>query len=179
MVAIIDYGMGNLLSDQKALNFIKEESIITSDKIKIQKSSSILLPGVGSFRQGMINLKELGLIEVLNDQVINKKKPFLGICLGMQLIMEKGFEPIESNGLGWIKGQVKEIINKSLAVPHLGWNRIYSPLNENKKDDLKDNYYFIHSYHVIPDENVVKSMVNYEFPMVASIRKDNIYSIHF
>ena len=137
MVAIIDYGMGNLLSVQKALNFIKEESIITSDKIKIQKSSSILLPGVGSFRQGMINLKELGLIEVLNDQVINKKKPFLGICLGMQLIMEKGFEPIESNGLGWIKGQVKEIINKSLPVPHLGWNRIYSPLNENKKDDLR------------------------------------------
>ena len=71
MVAIIDYGMGNLSSVQKALNFIKEESIITSDKIKIQKSSSILLPGVGSFRQGMINLKELGLIEVLNDQVIN------------------------------------------------------------------------------------------------------------
>ena len=108
MVAIIDYGMGNVASVQKALNFINVKSVITNEHSVIKDSSVILLPGVGSFAQGMINLQEFNLVEILNNEIIIHKKPFLGICLGMQLIMQKGNEPYECSGLGWIEGEVKK-----------------------------------------------------------------------
>lgn len=179
MIAIIDYGMGNLASVQKALTFLSEDSVITNDKKVIQSASTILLPGVGAFEQGMINLKKHNLIEILTEEVIEKKKPFLGICLGMQLIMENGYEPIPCKGLGWIKGDVELINNNELPVPHLGWNRAYQTENKEEKDELSNNYYFIHSYHVVPKENVIEKWVDYEFPMVASIRKNNIYATQF
>ena len=179
MIAIIDYGMGNLASVQKALTFLNKESVITNDPGVIEDASCILLPGVGSFEQGMANLKEYNLVEILNREVIEKRKPFLGICLGMQLIMENGYEPIPCKGLGWIKGDVKLINNEELPVPHLGWNRAYKIENKDEKDEISDNYYFIHSYHVVPKENVIERWVDYEFPMVSSIRKENIYATQF
>ena len=103
MVAIIDYGMGNLASVQKALSFLNIDSTITNDEILIKEASHIILPGVGSFEQGMINLKKLNLIEVLNREVIINKKTIFCIVFGMQLIMEKGNEPKSCEGLGWIK----------------------------------------------------------------------------
>lgn len=179
MVAIIDYGMGNLASVQKALSFLNIDSTITNDEILIKEASHIILPGVGSFEQGMINLKKLNLIEVLNREVIINKKPFFGICLGMQLIMEKGNEPKSCEGLGWIKGSVELINNKKLPVPHLGWNRVYNNESRYSEDKLIDNFYFIHSYHVVPKENVIETYVDYEFPMVASILTDNIFATQF
>jgi len=179
MTAIIDYGMGNLASVQKALTFLNIDSLITNDEHLIKQAKCILLPGVGSFEQGMKNLKALNFIEVLNQEVIKNKKPFLGICLGMQLIMENGSEPKSCKGLGWIKGDVKLIKNKKFPVPHLGWNRVYSSEDKYEKDRLIDNFYFIHSYHVIPKENIIKTFVDYEFQMVASIRKENIFATQF
>jgi glutamine amidotransferase len=171
--------MGNLASVHKALTKLGITSLITSNENEIKKSSGIILPGVGSFRQGMLNLQNLGLIPILNDEVIHKKKPFLGICLGMQLIMEKGTEPVECEGLGWIKGSVELIDNSRLPVPHLGWNKIYKLGEENQEDNLSNNFYFIHSFHVLPRENVECSYVDYEFKMIASIQKENIYATQF
>ena len=179
MIAIIDYGMGNIASVQKALTSLNIDSVITNDEKLIKKASHIILPGVGSFEQGMINLEERNLIEVLNQEVIKNNKPFFGICLGMQLIMENGNEPKLCQGLGWIKGDVQLINNKELPVPHLGWNRVYDKENKYGKDKLIDNFYFIHSYHVVPKENVIETYVDYEFQLVASIRKGNIYATQF
>lgn len=179
MIAIIDYGMGNLASVQKAIRKLGKYVIITFDKKEIQEASLIILPGVGSFEQGMKNLKDRGLIESLNQEVIQHKKPFLGICLGMQLIMEKGTEPIECEGLGWIKGTVEVINNSRLPVPHMGWNKTHKLGEENQEDNLSNNFYFIHSYHVLPEEHVECTYVDYEFKMIASIQKENIYATQF
>tara|TARA_B110001452_G_C15186774_1_gene412196 strand:+ start:528 stop:1133 length:606 start_codon:yes stop_codon:yes gene_type:complete len=180
MIAIIDYGMGNLASVLKAIRSLRMEVVITSDPKEIYESSLIILPGVGSFEQGMKNLKDRGLVELLTEEVIHNKKPFLGICLGMQLIMERGSEPIECKGLGWIKGKVEAINNSRLPVPHLGWNKAYQLYEKNNEDNLSNNFYFIHSFHVLPeDEEVVCTYVNYEFTMVASLQKNNIFATQF
>ena len=171
--------MGNLASVLKAIRSLKKEAIITCDKKEIQKASLIILPGVGSFEQGMRNLKDRGLVELLTEEVIHNKKPFLGICLGMQLIMERGTEPTECDGLGWIKGKVEAIKNSRLPVPHLGWNNTYQLGEENQEDIMSNNFYFIHSYHVLPDEEVKSTYVDYEFTMVASILKENIFATQF
>ena len=180
MVAIIDYGMGNVASVQKALNFLKIDSVITADHDVIQNADSILLPGVGSFTQGMKNLKESGLDVVLTNEVIVKKKKFIGICLGMQLIMEKGFEPEECAGLGWIKGEVVEFELKDLAIPHMGWNNIDVRNNDYFKDQNGNDFYFIHSYYVVPsDANDIAATANYGFDFVASIERENIFATQF
>ena len=180
MVVIIDYGMGNLASVQKALNLLKIENVITNNHDIIKKANSIILPGVGSFSQGMQNLRELGLVDLLTNQVANKQIPFLGICLGMQLIMERGNEPKQCLGLGWIKGDVLKFELTELNVPHMGWNNIKikkEPYFNNCK--LKD-FYFIHSYHVVPEKNEdIAATVNYGFEVVASVQKDNIFATQF
>lgn len=180
MVAIIDYGMGNVASVQKALNFLKIESVITDDHELIKKAKTILLPGVGSFVQGMKNLKDRGLVELLTDEVVVKKKNFIGICLGMQLIMEKGTEPFESKGLGWVKGSVVKFELQDLNVPHMGWNNIQVLNDTYYKECQTDDFYFIHSYHVVP-ENIedIATTVHYGFDVVASIQKDNIFATQF
>lgn len=180
MIAIIDYGMGNLASVEKSLNYLGFENVITQDSNEIKEASAIILPGVGSFQQGMNNLEKLQLIPILSDQVIEEKKPFLGICLGMQLLLERGSEPTNCRGLGWIKGSVNKIENREAPVPHLGWNRVYPSNDSMSSDSIDHNYYFIHSYHVTMEDDMDDiSLVDYEFPMVASFRKDNIYATQF
>ena len=180
MVAIIDYGMGNVASVQKALNFLKIESVITDDHEIIKEAKTILLPGVGSFFQGMKNLKDRGLVELLNDEVVVKKKNFIGICLGMQLIMEKGTEPFECTGLGWVKGSVVKFELKDLNIPHMGWNNIQVLNDSYYKECQTDDFYFIHSYHVVPENKEdIATTVNYGFDVVASIQKDNIFATQF
>ena len=180
MVAIIDYGMGNVASVQKALNFLKIESVITDDHEVIKDAKTILLPGVGSFVQGMKNLNDRGLVELLTDEVVVKKKNFIGICLGMQLIMEKGMEPFESKGLGWVKGSVVKFELQDLNVPHMGWNNIQVLNDTYYKECQTDDFYFIHSYHVVPENNEdIATTVNYGFDVVASIQKDNIFATQF
>ena len=179
MISIIDYGMGNLASVEKALKKLNLSCLITNKHNEIKESNAIILPGVGSFEQGMKNLKSLNLIELLTEEVINKKKMFLGICLGMQLIMEIGNEPSKCKGLGWIKGDVIPIKNKKMIIPHLGWNNIYKNFKKAPSDEIMNNFYFIHSYHVIPKEDIDIQWVSYEFPMVASLKKDNIFATQF
>lgn len=180
MVAIIDYGMGNVASVQKALNFLNIKSIITNDHSIIRDSSVILLPGVGSFAQGMINLHECNLVEILNNEVLTNNKPFLGICLGMQLIMQKGTEPYECSGLGWIEGEVKKFNLSNISIPHMGWNNI-DVLNDTYFNKFTSNdFYFIHSYHVeVSNIKHIAATVNYGQDVVASIQKDNIFATQF
>ena len=170
---------------QKAFEKVGCDAIISNNIDEIKNADKIVLPGVGAFRDGMNHLKELNLIELLNDEVIKNKKPFLGICLGMQLIATKSFENGEIDGLGWIDAEVIkfnfEKYNKKLKIPHVGWNNV-SYKNKNvlyfKIEDNND-FYFVHSYHFTTNEDVVTSNTDYGFDFVSSINKDNIYAFQF
>jgi glutamine amidotransferase len=180
MVVIIDYGMGNVASVQKALNFLNVKNVISNEHSVIKDSSVILLPGVGSFAQGMENLNERNLINLLTEEVLVNQKPFLGICLGMQLIMERGSEPYECKGLGWIEGEVKKFELLDLNVPHMGWNNIQVLNNKYYNNLVNSDFYFIHSYHVKTTNNQdIAATVEYGFDVVASVQKDNIFATQF
>jgi glutamine amidotransferase len=180
MIAIVDYGMGNVASVQKALNFLNLKSIITNDHHIITESNYIVLPGVGSFKQGMHNLKEHKLDELLTKLVINEKKNFLGICLGMQLIAEYGNEPERCKGLAWIKGEVKKIDAPHLRIPHMGWNDIEIKKATYFNGIISNDFYFIHSYHFeVTDTNDISSYVNYGDKLVSSIQHENIFATQF
>jgi glutamine amidotransferase len=178
--AIIDYGMGNVASVEKALTFLGIPSKITRDQSDIASADFIILPGVGAFNQGMQNLRESGLIEVLNLEVMDKKKPFMGICLGMQLIADRGYEPSSCKGLGWIQGEVIKIKEPGKSIPHLGWNEISAREKSiMSKFDNKD-FYFIHSYHFdVKDPSRIMATVNYGKDYVAVVQKDNIFATQF
>ena len=181
MVSIIDYGMGNIASVEKALSLLKIPSITTADQDLINKSDAIILPGVGSFEQGMKNLSERNLVNFLTDQVVNKRKKFLGICLGMQLIVTHGEEPIDNPGLGWINGRVTKIKAQNLRVPHMGWNNIsVTKKGTYLADSFSKDFYFIHSYHFIPDDKkVIAATVDYGGDLVAAVQQDNIFATQF
>ena len=180
MVAIIDYGMGNVASVQKALNYLNVKSVITNEHSVIKDSTVILLPGVGSFAQGMQNLNERNLVNLLTEEVLVNQKPFLGICLGMQLIMERGNEPYECKGLSWIEGEVKKFEILDLNIPHMGWNNI-QVLNNKYYGNLENSdFYFIHSYHVkTTNDQDIAATVNYGFDVVSSVQKNNIFATQF
>jgi glutamine amidotransferase len=178
-VAIIDYGLGNVASLQKAIKYLGKSSVITNDKDIIRNSKFIFLPGVGSFGAGMKNLRELNLIEVLNSEVIESKKPFFGICLGMQLIAKKGHENGIEDGLGWIDAEAVKIETNDLIVPHMGWNNlidcksIFTPF-------LNKDFYFVHSYHLqMAETNSVASKVEYGEHLTAAIHQGNIVATQF
>lgn len=180
MIAIIDYGLGNLASVQKALNFLKLDNKITSDHYEIKSADFILLPGVGSFAHGMQNLRERKLDVLLTDEVLGKKKRFLGICLGMQLIAETGTEPFENPGLGWIKGKIVKIESPHLRIPHMGWNNLEVIKEDYLQDLNQKDFYFIHSYHFVPEENnVIAAYVDYGTKLVAAIQHENIFAAQF
>jgi glutamine amidotransferase len=177
---IIDYGMGNVASVQKALNYLKIEANVSDDPKEIEESKFILLPGVGSFNQGITNLQKNGLYTVLTEQVVNRKKPFLGICLGMQLIATNGTEPVPTKGLGWVQGNVIEIKTPGLRVPHLGWNTI-KVKDSNFFDGVNNqDFYFIHSFHFdVTEKDTIAATVDYGGELVACIQKENIFATQF
>lgn len=178
--AIIDYEMGNVASVQKALNYLNIPNEITNNHEQISSADVIILPGVGSFEKGMQNLHRLNLIQVLTDQVIHRKKAFLGICLGMQLIATTGYEPVKTPGLNWIEGEVIKIPQNGKRIPHMGWNEI-TVVNDRYFGNLPGrDFYFIHSYHFkVSDRKLVSSIVNYTDTLVASVQKDNIFATQF
>ena len=181
-IAIVKYGMGNVASVQKALKKLGYSSIITNNHDDIKRADFILLPGVGSFKKGMENLHESGLVDLLTQEVVVNKKPFLGICLGMQLIASKGTEPETINGLGWIDGDVVIIESPNgLRIPHLGWNTVLTTTNDEfYKEFNGQDYYFIHSYHFnVSNKNEVVFTVPYDGNLVAAIQKDNIHAMQF
>ena len=186
MIAIIDYGMGNVQSVYNTLEYIGEDAIITRDSDTIDNASHIILPGVGAFRDAMKNLEERSLIEVLNRQVFEKGKPFLGICLGLQLLAKCGYEHGYKSGLGWIDAEVIRFDFKDcekLKIPHVGWNDIQPKINHPIFNNLKQSeftFYFVHSFHIdCKQKDDVAATCNYGYDFTAAIAKDNIFATQF
>lgn len=185
MIAIIDYGLGNLGSIKNMLKKIGYESEITSDHQVIQSAKKLILPGVGAFDQGMKNLDERGLIPLLNQKVLVEKTPVLGICLGMQLVTNKSEEGSLS-GLGWVDAETIKFdstkTDKKFPIPHMGWEYVSekgnSPLLKDMYEEPK--FYFVHSYYVKcnnPDEAILTS--NYIFEFDSGFQKENILGVQF
>ena len=183
MVVIIDYGMGNLKNVYNALKYLNIPSKISNEISEIKASDKLILPGVGAFNKAMYNLNDMGLTDVIRDKV-NKGTPLLGICLGMQMIFEKGYENGECDGLGFIDGQVKILEPKEkVKIPHIGWNRLeYNNQNDLIKGLEEDSFvYYVHSYAAtnVKDENLI-GFSNYGGIKVPSIVcNDNIYATQF
>ncbi len=181
---IIDYGMGNLFSVKYAFEKCGADVCISGDPNDITKSDNLVLPGVGTFKDGMKNLKERGWIPAIKKAVNEEGLSLLGICLGMQLLAEKGFEIGETEGLGLIQGEVKKIDNttKGEKVPHVGWNEIeiikQDPLFEGISN--KVDFYFVHSYQFVPLNNKdVLTQTPYCGNFVSSIGRDNVFGVQF
>lgn len=182
MNVIINYGMGNLGSIKNMLKKIGHDSVISSDPEVIEQARKLILPGVGAFDNGMTNLKNYGIIDVLNDSVLKRKTPVLGICLGMQLI-SKSSEEGTLPGLGWIDAKTVRFQLTELKVPHMGWNVV----NIKKEYPLftgmtgqENRFYFVHSYHVVcenPEDVLTSTYYGIEF--TSAIQHDNIYATQY
>lgn len=162
MIAIVDYGAGNIFSVKNALDFLGVESVLTSDRNEIENADAVILPGVGAFPWAMGELNKSGLVETIKNEA--QKKPFLGICLGMQLIFEKSYEFEECDGLGLIAGKVDKIEEPGLIVPHMGWNKLEvlrkdCPLLEGLPGN--DYVYFVHSYKAFTEEKYLAAYSEY------------------
>lgn len=182
-VYIIDYGMGNILSVKRAFEKCNSDIYIANDPNDLYNATHIILPGVGAFNDGMKNLREKNWINILNELVIDKKIPILGICLGMQLLSDVGYEMGVTNGLGYINGNVIPMIpQKEERIPHVGWNEI-SIKNDNEIiNGINDNtdFYFVHSYHFkVDDETNIIATTDYASGIVSIVNKDNIYGTQF
>jgi glutamine amidotransferase len=184
MIVIVDYKMGNLGSISNIIKKIGHSSIISSDIETIKKAKKIILPGVGSFDKAMENLKELNLIEILNEKALVEKVPFLGICLGMQLLT-KHSEEGNVAGLGWIDAEVKKFELSdfpTLKIPHMGWNEVEISSQNPLCDELYENarFYFVHSFYVAcyKKENILMR-TQFGRPFDSAIHNNNIMGVQF
>jgi glutamine amidotransferase len=184
MIAIIDYGMGNLRSVQKGFERMGREAVVTRDPRTILDAGKVVLPGVGAFPDCMRNLEEYGLIDAVQKSIASGK-PFLGICLGLQLLFTESEEFGISKGLDIMKGRVVRFKGpefKDLKIPHMGWNSISIKRRPPAMQDVPDgsHVYFVHSFHVVPeDRGVIATTTNYGIDFVSSIWKDNIVAVQF
>ena len=188
MIAVIDYGVGNLFSLLSSLNYVGLDTKLTNNIEEIKNAKGIILPGVGAFRDAIGNLEKYGLKETLISEA-KKGKPFLGICLGMQMLFEKSYEYGEYEGLGLINGTVEEIKkyipeNSDLKIPHMGWNSLI--INERFKDDkiLKDvdnneYVYYVHSYFAKTDMKNIVAYSEYGTKIPGIVKNENIYGMQF
>ena len=179
-VCILDYGSGNVGSVYNLLSRLNYNIKISNNDSDIKNSSHLILPGVGAFGDSIEKIRAKISVNTLQDEVCIKKKPFLGICVGMQVLAEKGYEFGENNGLGWVKGTVKKL--KAKILPHIGWNNVEikrkSPIFLGL-DNLKD-FYFVNSYaFVTKEKNLIISETDYEIKFCSAIQKDNIYGVQF
>lgn len=180
MIAIIDYGAGNLKSVTNALDFLRADYKVTNEKEDIKKSDKIIFPGVGSFGDCMNSLKDKNLIKTLKEEII--KKPYLGICLGLQVLFEESEENPDAKGLSIFKGKCKRFENKKLKVPQIGWNSINIIKKDNLLKKIKNNsyFYFVHSYYVGPkDDGIISAKTDYGIEYCSGIAKDNIFAFQF
>lgn len=185
MIAIVDYGMGNLRSVLKAFEKIGAPAFVSADRHVIKSSDAIVLPGVGAFRDCMENLKAMGLIDLLRDE-IEAGKPYLGICLGLQILFTESEEFGKTPGLNILRGSVKRFsfkdLGPSLKIPHMGWNKVRIKKSHPILDGLEDGeyFYFVHSYYVEPDDSSVVLMTSdYGREFVSAIAVDNIVAVQF
>ena len=187
-VTIVDYKSGNISSVINSFKEVAQDKVkieVTSDLSKIKLSDKVVLPGQGSFKSCVDALKSInGLVDSLNDFVIINKKPLLGICVGLQMFADVGYEETETKGLGWISGKVTKINNQNgkYKLPHIGWNQINilkgSKIFKNIKD--KSHMYFVHSYEFIPvDKNFISATTDYSSNHVCAVEKENIFGTQF
>ena len=187
-VTIVDYSSGNISSVINSFKEVAQNKAtieVTSDLNKIKSSDKIVLPGQGSFKSCVDALKKInGLTDTLNEFAINDKKPLLGICVGLQMFADVGYEETETKGLGWISGKVSKIDNQNgkFKLPHIGWNQI-SILKDSKifKDVANNSHmYFVHSYEFVPnDSNFISATTDYSTKVVCSVEKENIFGTQF
>ncbi|MDC0865583.1 imidazole glycerol phosphate synthase subunit HisH [bacterium] len=184
LVVIIDYQICNLGSVKRAFEECGAEVIISSNPSDLDRATHVVLPGVGAFPTAIKNLKKLGFIESIKKTALQDKIPFMGICLGMQLLADKGFEIEETDGLGLVHGQIIKLSSKgkNTRVPHIGWNELDINCKDSIFDTISDktDFYFVHSYHFVPKEkNQVISYTPYCDGFVSAIKKDNILGFQF
>lgn len=183
-IVIVDYGMGNLHSVKRKFNRLNIDATVSSDADRIAKADKLILPGVGHFTRAVQHLDELNLRQALNDVVLSQKKPVLGICLGMQLMLTNSEEG-EGEGLGWFDGTcVRFNVSNTLnfKVPHMGWNGVsmekQSPLMKDISAD--DEFYFVHSFHVkMNQEQDILNKTIYDYEFTSAIEKDNIFGVQY
>lgn len=180
MTAIIDYGAGNLHSVQNALDLLGEKSVVTGDRNAIMSADRVILPGVGAFGDAMDRLNQTGLADVVRD-VAKSGKPLLGICLGLQLMFESSEENSGVEGLGLFKGKCVKIPETGLKIPHMGWNDIKVREDSYLLKGLgKEPYvYFVHSYYIQPDEDVVSAYTEYGTRLAVAVEKNNVAAVQF
>ena len=187
-VTIVDYNSGNISSVINSFKEVAKDNInieVTSDLNKIKFSDKVVLPGQGSFKSCVDALNNInGLVDTLNEFALNNKKPLLGICVGLQMFADIGYEEIETKGLGWISGKVSKIDNQNgkLKLPHIGWNEINILKQSKIFKNIKNNshMYFVHSYEFIPeDKNVISATTDYSKKIVCSVEKGNIFGTQF
>ena len=187
-VTIVDYNSGNISSVINSFEEVAKDRVnieVTSDLIKIKSSDKVVLPGQGSFKSCIDALNKIeGLTDTLNEFVISNKKPLLGICVGLQMFAEVGYEETETKGLGWIPGKVSKIDNQKgkYKLPHIGWNQINIVKDSKIFQNIENNshMYFVHSYEFIPeDKTVISSLTDYSSKIVCSVEKENIFGTQF
>ena len=187
-VTIVDYNSGNISSVINSFREVAKDRVnieVTADLKKIKSSDKVVLPGQGSFKSCVDALNNIsGLVETLNDFVLTNKKPLLGICVGLQMFADVGYEEIETKGLGWISGKVSKIDNQNgkFKLPHIGWNQINILKDSKIFKDIENNshMYFVHSYELVPnDKRVVSSTTDYSTDIVCSVEKENIFGTQF
>jgi len=180
-IAIIDYNMGNIKSVENAFKRIGADVKVTDNPEIIAKAKAVVLPGVGAFRDAIGNLKRLGLYECVMD-TIALDKPFLGICIGLQVLFEYSMEGAKSPGLGIFKGSVEKIPD-GVKIPHMGWNKVRILKKESKLFkgvESGESFYFVHSYHVVcTNKEIISSTTDYGIDIVSSIEKGNAYALQF
>ena len=187
-ITIVDYNSGNISSVINSFQEVARDKVnieVTSDLNKIKTSDKVVLPGQGSFKSCVEALNNInGLVDTLNEFVIDRKKPLLGICVGLQMFADIGYEEIETRGLGWIPGKVSKIDNQSgkYKLPHIGWNQIDILKKSKIFKNIENNshMYFVHSYEFIPeDKNVILATTNYSSKIVCAVEKENIIGTQF
>lgn len=182
MIAIIDYDAGNIKSVEKAFHLLGEETVVTRDPEVLLKADKAVLPGVGSFGDAMENLHTYGLVPVIKEMV-EKRMPFLGICLGLQLLFESSEESPGVKGLGILKGKIVKIPpTPGLKIPHMGWNSLHLQNNGRLFEGIPEQtyVYFVHSYYLKADEpEIVKATTEYSTCIHASVEKDNVFACQF
>lgn len=182
-IVIIDYGVGNTYSVSNAIKYLGyNRLVISADEKQIDQADALILPGVGAFEEAANNLRARNLDQILNEQVLTKKKPILGICVGMQLMATISEENGVHKGLDWIEGKVKKLqLPKEFAVPHVGWNDVainnIKPLFD--KNPKNSNFYFDHSYYFDCDEKYVSAYCDYHIKVTAAVQKENIFGVQF
>ena len=187
-VTIVDYNSGNISSVINSFKEVAKENIqieVTSNLDKIKYSEKIVLPGQGSFKSCVYALNSIdGLVDALSEFTMIKKKPLLGICVGLQMFADTGYEEKETKGLGWISGKVSKIDNQNgkFKLPHIGWNELNIVKSSQIYKDIKNksHMYFVHSYEFIPkDKNVISATTDYSSNIVCSVEKENIFGTQF